>query len=294
MEHRPRSAENVVIWVLTVLLAVVFATTGAAKLTGSEPIALQAAAMRGFPEWIRVVVGVVEIAGAVALLIAPVAAFAAAALAFLMVPATITQIVSGQPGALVPVVVGALLLLVAWRRAPDAVSAGYAYAFRTPRPLLREGVIVGVIGATMIAVWFFIVDLMAGKALFTPATLGRAVLRIFGPVSPDAGIVIPVIAYTVVHYAAFIVLGLIASLIVEVARREPSMLLGFVVLFAAMEVGFYAFVGLLQQATPLGALAWYNVMAGNLLATIAMGLYLWRAHPMLRDQFTHALDGRPA
>lgn len=294
MEHRPRSAERAVIWVLTVLLAVVFATTGAAKLTGTEPIALQAAAMRGFPEWIRIVVGLVEVAGAIALFVAPLAAFAAAALAFLMVPATITQIVSGQPGALVPVVIGALLLLVAWRRAPHAVSAGYDYAFRTPRPLLREGVIVGVIGATMIAAWFFLVDLMAGNALFTPATLGRGVLRIFGPSSPDAGIVLPVLAYTVVHYAAFVVLGLVASLVVEVARREPSMLLGFLVLFVAMEVGFYALAGLLQQATPLGSLAWYNVMAGNLLATIAMGLYLWRAHPMLRDQFTHALDGRPA
>lgn len=290
MHERTRSAENVVIWVLTVLLAVIFATTGAAKLTGTEPIALQAAAMRGFPEWIRIVVGTVEISGAVALFIPPLTAFAAAALAFLMVPATITQIVSGQPGALVPVVVGALLLLVAWRRAPAAVSAGYSYAFRTPRPLLREGVIVGVIGATMIAAWFFIVDLMSGNALFTPATLGRGIMRIFGPAAPEPGILLPVVAYTLVHYAAFIVLGLIASLIVEVARREPSMLLGFVVLFVAMEVGFYALVGLLQQATPLGALAWYNVMAGNLLATIAMGMYLWRAHPMLRDQFRHAFD----
>ncbi|MEX2152329.1 MAG: hypothetical protein WD825_03270 [Gemmatimonadaceae bacterium] len=62
-------------------------------------------------------------------------------------------------------------------------------------------------------------------------------------------------------------------------------------LFAATEVGFYAFVGLLQQATPLGSLAWYNVMIGNLLAAAAMGMYLLRAHPALRDQFHHAIDG---
>ena len=50
-------------------------------------------------------------------------------------------------------------------------------------------------------------------------------------------------------------------------------------------------VGLLQQATPLGSLAWYNVMIGNLLAAGAMGAYLLRAHPELEQQFVHAMDG---
>ena len=32
------------------------------------------------------------------------------------------------------------------------------------------------------------------------------------------------------------------------------------------------------------------VVIGNLLAAIGMGVYFWRTHPALRDQFTHALD----
>jgi putative oxidoreductase len=290
-QQRTRSAESVVIMILTVLLAAVFATTGVAKLIGTEPIGLQAAAMRGFPGWIRVLVGIAEIGGAVALFIPAAAAFGAAMLAFLMVPATITQVISGEPGALVPVVLGIVLLIVAWRRAPGMVRAGYDHAFNTPRPLLREGVILGVIGATIIAVWFFAVDFIGGRPLFTPATLGRGLLRIFGPVTENPNTAFLVFSYTVVHYAAFVVLGLIASLIVNVAQREPSILLGFVVLFAATEVGFYALAGLLQQASPLGTLAWYNVMAGNLLAAIGMGAYLWRTHPALREQFRHAIDG---
>ena len=63
-------------------------------------------------------------------------------------------------------------------------------------------------------------------------------------------------------------------------------------LFAAVEVGFYAFAGLLEQATALGSLAWYNVMIGNVLAAAAMGTYLLRAHPVLREQFAHAIDGQ--
>src|SRR5687767_12022569 len=159
MEQRGRSADSVVVWILSVLLAAVFATTGISKLIGVEPIGLQAAAMDGFPQWIRMVVGIVELAGATMLLIPATASIAAALLALLMIPATITQWISGEPGVFVPVILLVLLLIVAWRRNPAAVRAGYDAA-RAPRPLAREGVIAGVIGATVIAVWFFFVDLI--------------------------------------------------------------------------------------------------------------------------------------
>ena len=103
MEQRTRSAESVVVWILSVLLAAVFATTGISKLAGVEAIGLQAAAMRGFPGGLRMVVGVVEVAGAIGLLIPGVAFIAAPMLAFLMIPATITQWSSGEPGVFVPV-----------------------------------------------------------------------------------------------------------------------------------------------------------------------------------------------
>jgi uncharacterized membrane protein YphA (DoxX/SURF4 family) len=292
MEQRARN-ESIVVWILSVLLAAVFATTGIAKLAGFDPIGLQAAAMEGFPPWIRIVVAVVEVAGAVLLLVPPVAAFAAAMLAFLMVPASITQWVSGEPGVLFPVLMLVLLLLVAWRRNPAVVRESYEAAMNTPRPLVREGVIAGAIGATVIAVWFFFVDIIVGEPLFTPTTLGRGLLSIFGPVPEGQSPFLMIAIYTAFHYAAFAVVGMVAAMIVDVANREPSILLGFVVLFAAIEVGFYAFVGLLQQATPLGSLAWYNVMIGNLLAAAAMGMFLLRAHPALRQQFVHAIDGVP-
>ena len=289
----PRSTDTLVVWILSALLAAVFATTGISKLIGAEPLTLQAASMNGFPAWIRTVVGVVELAGAIGLLIPAVAAFAAAMLALLMIPATITQWISAEPGVFVPIVLLVLLLLVAWRRNPAAVRAGYDAAVNTPRPLTREGVIAGIIGGVVIAVWFFFVDLIAGHMLFTPSTLGRGLLSILGPVPASQSTAMLVVLYTIFHFGAFIVLGLVAALIVNLANREPSVLLGFVVLFAAIEVGFYAFVGLLQQATPLGSLAWYNVMIGNVIAASAMGAFLLRAHPSLRHQFVHAIDGVP-
>jgi hypothetical protein len=69
-------------------------------------------------------------------------------------------------------------------------------------------------------------------------------------------------------------------------------LLGFFILFVAFEIGFHALVALLQQASPLGSLAWYQVMVGNLIAAAAMGAYLWRLNPTLGHEFVHALDVR--
>jgi uncharacterized membrane protein YphA (DoxX/SURF4 family) len=282
----------IVVWTLSVLLAGVFLIAGVPKLIGTGTIWLQAAAMRGFPEWLRVVVGIAEVAGAVALLIPRVSVYGAVSLALLMIPATITQKMSGEPGVYVPSALFFVLLFVAWRRDPAALRRGYRAIVEPAHPVLREGTIAGLIGATCIAVWFLVIDLLAGQPLFTPTTLGRALFSVLGPQPPGESVALYIAAYTIFHYAAFIVVGIIAATVVRLAGREPSVLLGFVILFVAFEVGFHALVALLQHATPLGALAWYQVMAGNLIAAVAMGAYIWRAHPALRDQFAHALDAR--
>ena len=42
-------------------------------------------------------------------------------------------------------------------------------------PILREGVVGGLIGAAVVALWFLLFDLARGKPLLTPALLGAAV-----------------------------------------------------------------------------------------------------------------------
>src|SRR6185437_17070305 len=110
---RGRSARSVT-WILSIVLAIVFLATGIAKLTGASTFYIQAATMGGFPAWIRVVVGLVEIGGAIALLVPPAAVFGAATLAILMFPAAATQHMSGQGGFWIPVVVFVLLCAVIW------------------------------------------------------------------------------------------------------------------------------------------------------------------------------------
>jgi hypothetical protein len=237
---------------------------------------------------------VCEVVGAISLLIPRLSAYAAFGLAVLMVPAAITQQMSGEAGVYVPVLLCVILLILAERRNPAAVRSLYHSIADAPHPLLKSGSIAGLIGATCVAGWFFIVDLVNGAPLGTPRVLGHAVLTLLRPTPVWASSeVMVVLVYTIVHYAAFILVGILAAIIVRWARSEPSVLLGFVILFAAMEVGFYGFVAVLAQASDLHGLAWYQVMVGNLIAAAGMGIYFWRAHPQLQDQLQHALDVPP-
>ena len=161
------------------------------------------------------------------------------------------------------------------------------------RNVIREGLVAGVIGATSIAIWFLIVDTIAQRPLFTPALLGGGLMSVFdrgtsnGPISFTESVII----YTVFHYAVFSIAGIIVSVVVGVAESTPSILGGFFILFIAFEIGIHGLAALLQESTILGALAWYQILIGNLLAALAMGGYLWRRHPELRVELRHALDG---
>ena len=290
MTRSARDAEALVVWALSIIVAVVFFVTGAMKIFGVDPIGLEAAAMATFPQWIRTVVGVLEILAAVAILIPTTASIAALALAILMVPATITQLVAGQPGLWVPILLFVILLYISWRRDVETVRETYVALRDTPHPILREGVIAGVIGATVVALWFLGVDWVAGHPFFTPSTLGHALLGILGPPAVDDSDLVHVLVYSIFHYTAFAGVGVLGSLVIHHAGRDPSILLGFVIVFVAVEVAFQVFVVLLEQATDLRTLAWYQVTVGNILAAGSMGFYLWRAHNELAGEFEHALD----
>jgi hypothetical protein len=41
----------------------------------------------------------------------------------------------------------------------------------------------------------------------------------------------------------------------------------------------------------LRSLAWYQVAAGNLIAALSMGTYLWRTHPALATDLDQTLRG---
>lgn len=157
---------------------------------------------------------------------------------------------------------------------------------------IREGVIAGALGATGVAVWFLIVDTIAGQPFFTPLVLGEGVKSIVAPDSFASPFVI-VALYTVFHYVMFFIAGIVVVALVHASDRQPALLAGVIILFVALEVEFYGFVLMLQLATRLEGIAWYQIGAANLVAAALMGRYLWVTHPGLTHRLNESLSGRP-
>ena len=148
---------------------------------------------------------------------------------------------------------------------------------------IREGLIAGLLGAAAVALWFLVVDLVAREAFFTPAALGSALLA--GARSPEAVRITTgtVLGYSALHVSAFLLFGVVVAGLVEQAERFPPLIFALVLLFVVFEV-FFVGIAALLGAWVLEEIAWWSVMAGNLLAAVAMGGYLWKIHPVLQEE----------
>jgi len=103
------------LWGLQILAALAFLAAGTFKLIGN-PMMVDVFAQIGIGQWFRYFTGIVEVAGALALLSAATAAFGAALLATTMVFATLTHlfVIGGNPAP--AIVLFALTAGIAWLR----------------------------------------------------------------------------------------------------------------------------------------------------------------------------------
>ena len=156
---------------------------------------------------------------------------------------------------------------------------------------LREGIIAGIIGATAIAVWFAVIDIVSGQPFHTPSILGAGLISVLGkpPMMPDT-VGFHVFIYTVFHYVVFAIVGIIIVQIVHQSERTPAILAGFLVAFVAFELGAIGLTTLFTESR-LGGMAWYQIFLANLLAAGLMFWFMWRRHPGLRGDIDRALGG---
>jgi MFS family permease len=147
-----------------------------------------------------------------------------------------------------------------------------------PDTRFKRGAVAGLLGAATVAVWFFILDIVAGHPLQTPAALGSSVLFGKSAIEMSARVII---AYTVFHLAAFLLAGLLFVWITERIERRPSFMLFallFVILGEALAVATLAS----YAQWGLGSLGVWSVTIANILAIAVMGWYIWATHPTLR------------
>lgn len=148
-------------------------------------------------------------------------------------------------------------------------------------PIAREGVAGGVIGAAAVAMWFLIVDTIAGQPFYTPAVLGAGVFRGLSATEltqmPES-VGWLIVGYTVVHGVAFIFAGLIIALAVSLFERTPALIFpGFFFLLVFFEFVYYMYVLAFVEPV-LGAISWPQVLVGNLVAVGSMAAFFWRQH----------------
>jgi len=89
-----------------------------------------------------------------------------------------------------------------------------------------------------------------------------------------------VMSFTWVHVLAFLLIGVAASRLIALAERNPSFGFGIVLLFVFFECAF-VLVTMVFAEPVLHALAWPEVLVGNLLAAATMTAMFWRHHPRL-------------
>jgi hypothetical protein len=160
-----------------------------------------------------------------------------------------------------------------------------ATATDSPRPadattqaLYQEGIIAGILAAAVVAIWFLIVDSLAGRPFYTPSVLGTALFG-RGAGLDKVTVSLPTVAmFTWVHGLIFAALGGIAARLLAVAERHPSLGFGIVLLFVIFQAGFTMAVAFVAPNV-FAVLGWTSIFVANLLAAASMAAYFRLRHP---------------
>lgn len=150
--------------------------------------------------------------------------------------------------------------------------------------VLIGGLYTGLIGYFTIVIFFFVLNLAAGRSPFhTAALLGSA---LFFDLRQPADLVVtapPVLAFNMVHALVLLAAGMVMSWLVTLGERYPVS--QWAILVALIFVGFHLFAAIQLFAGPImGELGWLQIAVASVAAAAAMGWFLLERHPALRRE----------
>ncbi len=147
-----------------------------------------------------------------------------------------------------------------------------------------QGLIAGFIGYAAVALFFAIINVIAGRSpFFTAAFFGGALF--YGVRDPAQVTVWPgaVLAYNGVHLLMFLALGMIASWLAYLSERGPQFWYIGAILFLFVVFHMYGFVLLLTGGIQTVIPTWTVFVATVLAGTAMFGYLLW-VHPRFRSE----------
>jgi len=154
--------------------------------------------------------------------------------------------------------------------------------------VLARGLGGGILAGSVVAVWFFLVDLAQGWPFYTPAVLAH----FFFP-RETWDITAPLIGfYTVLHLGVFAALGVLTAWILAVLDTSPGLLLGAVFGVFVLDLAFYGAL-LASGASIFEVLPWGHVLAANVAGGMTLMTYLHRTRHDARPFGLAVLRGHP-
>jgi uncharacterized membrane protein YgdD (TMEM256/DUF423 family) len=152
--------------------------------------------------------------------------------------------------------------------------------------ILGEGLLTGLIGGLVVAIWYFLVDLGRGQPLHTPNVLGQVFVG--RDTTPGVHVMPQAVAeYSLLHFAVFLVLGIVLVWLAHLSTKNPSLRMG---VWLGLVIGFLLFIGHLLMLYSLTdqRFPWWTALGGSILGMGSMAWFLWRRHPSLRGTFDDA------
>jgi len=141
--------------------------------------------------------------------------------------------------------------------------------------VVREGVVVAGMGATVALAWLLVAGAWRGRLLETPLDLGAYLMRAAGGAG-SANATELATFYVLLHYLAFVPIGFVGVALVHGPRRCT-----LPVALGAMSLTAGGLITLLIAITGRAAVdrfAWANVVVAALAALLTMGCLLRRSH----------------
>jgi hypothetical protein len=144
----------------------------------------------------------------------------------------------------------------------------------------RDGIITGLLGAAIVALFYLAVDATRGRPLMTPSVLGQAFI-LHQPVTLSTPDPAAVLAYTFFHVVAFVAFGFLLAVLTRASEASSLARYAMVQLMVAFVIFFYGVVSIGSEVVR-GMLPFIGVLVANGLAGVVMLGWLWRHHPRLR------------
>lgn len=145
--------------------------------------------------------------------------------------------------------------------------------------IVENGVLAGILGASTVAIWFLLLDLVTrGMPFFTQSLLGSILFAGARPEEVHGLNGAAIFAYTGLHGLLFLAAGAALAWMFAQFERNPQVGLILLLLFATFEAILWG-VGVSMIPALAGVVGAWAILVANVASAATMFLFLLRRHP---------------